>query len=369
MRGEGAGAARATPNRDRRRGCGLGSEALYGAVDIGGTSAKIGLLTRSGRVLGRRRVERPEAGPAGAGSGARATGPTGPVAPARLVDLYCAALDELLSEIDLAKGPADHPAAGADRRLAGVGVSICGYVTDEGLPELTNLPLLDGYPIVRHLQRRYGVPVAIDNDVNAAALGEYRFGAGRGARRLVMAAVGYGIGVAAILDGRLVRFTGGTTGNLGHLLVDPDSRERCGLGCRGCLETKAAAPALERRAALAARRHPDWALGRRLAAGGRLTVAEVKAAAEEGDPLALELLREAGRWLGAGLATFGAVFSPDVIVVGGGLSEIGPVVEAAAASFHEMGMPYVTSRARVVPAALGNDAALVGAAAALWDDR
>lgn len=276
--------------------------------------------------------------------------------------LYCRTLDRLAEGAAAgASGRRDASGREGTSALAGIGVSVCGYVNDEGLPELTNMPVLDGYPVTTHLADQYALPVTIDNDVNAAALAEYRFGAGRGARRLVVAAAGYGIGIGAILGGRMVRFTGGTTGNLGHLILDPGSPDRCGLGCRGCLETKATAPAIERRALALAQEDPGGPLGRRLAESGRLVASDVKLAADGGDPGALEVLRETGRWLGAGLASFAAVFSPDVIVIGGGLSEMGPVVEAATASFYQAGMPYVTGAARVVPAALGNDAALIGA--------
>ncbi len=309
---------------------------VYAGIDIGGTSTKIGLVARSGLVLARRRLSSTEFATAG-----------------DLADACCAAVDELL--------------AGAP--LAGIGVAMCGYVTPGGLPELTNVPYLDGYPLVRHLGDRFGVPVTIDNDANAAALAEHEFGAGRGASRLIVVAVGTGIGIGAILDGRLVRFTGGTTGNIGHAIVDPDSEERCGLGCRGCLETKATSRALERRAARVARAHPATPLGRRREELGAeaLTAADVKAAADRGDRFALNLLREAGRWLGVGLATFAATFSPDVIVIGGGMAEMGPLfLDAAVAAFEDTTMPYTRRDVKVLPAALGNDAGMIGAVCGLW---
>ena len=163
---------------------------------------------------------------------------------------------------------------------------------------------------------------------------------------------------------RVLKETGGTTGNIGHAVVDPASPERCGLGCRGCLETKSTAPALEREANRVARENPGTVLGRVLAgsAAERVSVSDVKAAADAGDDTARGLLAEAGRWLGIGLATFAATFSPDVIVLGGGMAEMGPaLVGAAIEAFEDTGMPYVKRGLRVVPAALGNDAAMIGA--------
>lgn len=319
---------------------------LYAGVDIGGTSAKIGLVDSCGRVVARRLVPR-----------------DGSLAARDLADRYCEAVAEL---VDGLPGEADNKGQGGrsgrpvrpdvpgSRPLSGIGISICGYVTDDGRPELTNVPVLDDYPLTDHFARRFGVPVAIDNDANAAALAEQAYGAGRGARRMILVAVGWGIGVGVVIDGRLVRFTGGTTGNIGHAIVDLASEERCGLGCRGCLETKVTAPALERRAAASGL----------VSRYGKPTLADISCAASAGAPKALAILREAGRWLGAGLATFAATFSPEVIVVGGGLSRIPLIVETAASTFVEVGLPYATRPARVVPAALGNDAGMIGAARA-----
>jgi glucokinase len=141
-----------------------------------------------------------------------------------------------------------------------------------------------------------------------AALAEHAFGVGRGAKRLVLVAVGTGIG----------------------------------LGCRGCLETKPTAPALEREANRVARENPGTVVGRVLvgSAAERVSVSDVKAAADAGDDTARGLLAEAGRWLGIGLATFAATFSPDVIVLGGGMAEMGPaLVGAAIVAFADTACP------------------------------
>ena len=317
-------------------------------LDIGGTNIKVGLVALD--------AQAGAAAPAAQIVARRRLSVAAFSSPVELVEGCCTTVDGLLGEA-VREG-------GHRRRLGGIGVSICGYVMPDGLPELTNVPYLDGFPLVTRLRERYGVPVTMDNDANAAALSEHAFGAGRGARRLVLVAVGTGIGLGVIIDGQLVRFCGGTTGNIGHAVVDPASPERCGLGCRGCLETKSTAPALEREANRVARENPGTVLGRVLAgsAAERVSVSDVKAAADVGDDTARGLLAEAGRWLGTGLATFAATFSPDVIVLGGGMAEMGPaLVGAAIEAFEDTGMPYVKRGLRIVPAALGNDAAMIGA--------
>jgi glucokinase len=310
-------------------------ELLRAGIDVGGSSAKIGLVRAdSGEIVVRRVVPGPRSGETAA----------------QLVDRYCAAVAELAAE------------AGIERPAA-IGIGVPGYVTPAGLPELTNVPILDGYPVVAHLADRFGVPVGIDNDANVAALGEYRYGAGRGARRLVLVTGGTGIGVAAVLDGELVAFTGHSTGCMGHIIVDPHSEHRCLVGCRGCLETLATAPALRRRAEATARLHPDGALGRTLARTGTVTVPDVKAAVAAGDAEATEILRETGWWMGIGMATFAAIFAPDRMLVGGGLSELGaPFHAGALAGLAHVGMPYSVDGLQVLPASLGNDAGIVGAA-------
>lgn len=339
---------------------------LLAGIDIGGSSAKIGLVRPdTGEIVARCKV----AGPRGGGVAGDAAGA------AVLVERYCTAVEELLQDVSAPHAAAPRrqaaPDPGAPRpetaRLAGVGIGLPGYITEGGLPELTNVPMLDGYPVTRHVAARLGVRVAMDNDANVALLGEYSYGAGRGSRRLVLVTGGSGIGIAARLDGEMMLFTGHSTGNMGHIIVDPTSEQRCFIGCRGCLETMATAGALQRRALEAARRHPDSPLGRRLTAAGEVTPADVKAAVDDGDPIAAAALKETGWWFGVGLASFAHIFVPDRILIGGGLSELGrPFHDGALEGLSHVGMPYCLDRLQVQPAALGNDAGIVGAVAALW---
>jgi glucokinase len=303
-------------------------------LDIGGHSAKIGVVDARGKVLAHERVTN-----AGASS---ARG---------LVDRYGEAIDRLVAAVSPGASP------------AGIGVGVPGYVSAEGRPEFTNVGLLNGYDLARHLGERYRVRVRLDNDANLAALAEYHRGAGRGSRRLMMVTVGTGIGVAVVADGSLIKFTGGSTGNIGHLIVDPFSMERCSQGCRGCLETLATAPAMRRRALIEAGRRPNGFLGRRLAEAGVVDVPDVGAAALAGDEGGLTIVRETGWWLGVGLASFVAVFAPDRVIIGGGVSELGrPLLDGAREALARVGMPAFAAAVSVGPAALGNDAGFIGAA-------
>ncbi len=311
---------------------GEGATALACGVDIGGTKIAGGLVDADGTVLARDRVDSP-----------------------RDADAISAAVAALVQRLV------------GDQPIAAVGVGAAGFVdrTRSRVLMAPNLPWRDAD--LRHdLEQRLGLPVAIENDGNAAAWGEFRYGAGRDIDDLLLLTVGTGVGGGVVLDGRLYRGAYGVAGEVGHLRVVPNG-VRCGCGNRGCLESYASGTALERRAreragagepgseAILARVAGDPA-----AIGGRL----VTELAREGDPFATSLLAEVGHWLGEGIASLAAVLDPAVVVVGGGVSAagdllLGPVREAFA--------DHLTGRAHrplaeIRPAELGNLAGLIGAA-------
>jgi glucokinase len=221
-------------------------------------------------------------------------------------------------------------------------------------------------PVRDDLAKRIGLPVTVDNDANAAAWGEFRFGTAEAVRDMVLVTVGTGVGGGIVVDGQLVRGHVGVGGELGHLRLVPDGRP-CGCGNRGCLEQYASGSALERagREVVRARTGRAARLGalcdhRPEELRGRM----ITRAAAEGDPAALELVNELGRWLGEGMAQIAAVLDPALFVVGGGVVAAGdlliePTRRALAAS--------LTARAYrpeigVQPAVLGDTAGMVGAA-------
>lgn len=291
-------------------------------LDIGGTSAKIGLVDEEGRVLRRAQV------------------PTGREQPADpLVEQFAAAVRTLLD---------GEPASG-------LGVAAPGMrrADGEGVVNVSNLPLLDGYPLRERLESLTGLPTRIDNDANAAAVGEYRFGAGRGAARLLVVTVGTGIGAGMVVNGAVHRVSWEGLGDPGHVIVEPDGPE-CACGGRGCAETLAAVPAMVRRANAAGvpgETYPD--------------LQAVVLAARGGRDGASRALRESGRIIGVALATLTHVLAPERILLGGGGLDaaeellLDPIREAL---FRHV-QPFLGDRLTLGRAALGNDAGVIGAAA------
>lgn len=308
-------------------------------VDIGGTKIAAGAVDRHGRIEARSRADTPH----------RSTAPS--VVEDTLVEVVTAVANQVGRE-----------------RIVGVGVGAAGFVAAERgavafAPHLSwrEEPLRDA------LARRLETPVVVDNDANAAAWAEYTFGAARGESRVLVVNLGTGIGGAIVVDGRLERGRYGFAGEFGHMLVVPDG-VWCECGNRGCWEQYASGRALVRQArALLAAASPHAAdLASQAAADpDGLTGALITAAARGGDRAAVELLADAGRWLGIGLANLAAAFDPGRFVVGGGVSLAGSLLlDPARAAFRRQ-LPGRGFRpeADIVAAQLGNDAGLIGAAA------
>ena len=225
-----------------------------------------------------------------------------------------------------------------------------------------NLPLVD-FPIRDEIARRVGLPTYVDNDVNAAALAEHRFGAARGTRNALMLTVGTGIGGGVVIDGELYRGTTGAGAELGHVVIDQDGPP-CQGNCpnRGCVEVLASGTALGREGRIAAEAQPDSALGRAVAAGDELDGRAVTAAAIGGDPIAIELMATIGRRLGVALSSLANIFEPDVIVIGGGVSAAGDLLlDPAREELRSRALPP-QNETEVVHASLGPEAGMVGAA-------
>lgn len=221
-------------------------------------------------------------------------------------------------------------------------------------------------PLRDRLGKRITKPVFIDNDANAAAWAEWRFGAARGESHLVMITLGTGIGGGLLIDGEVLRGRFGIAGEFGHMQVVPDGH-RCECGNRGCWEQYASGNALVREArAMVTARSPiamDM-IARINGDASRLTGPLVTEAAKAGDRMAVELLTEIGTWLGVGIASLAAAFDPGMFVIGGGVSAAGDLLlEPARQAFSRQltGRGY-RPEASIVVAQLGNDAGLIGAA-------
>lgn len=211
-----------------------------------------------------------------------------------------------------------------------------------------NIPLAE-FDFRDRMRERHGLPVGIDNDANAAAIAEWRVGAARGAKDVVMLTLGTGVGGGLILDGKPYRGATGSGAELGHIVLELDGPP-CRCGGRGHLESFAAGPAADE----AARRlYGEGANAGDLVRRGRA-----------GEPEAVEALARIGRYLGAGIATFVNVFEPELIVIGGGFGEaagdlvLGPAREVIARE----GLSPNRETVRIVAAELGSDSGVIGAA-------
>ena len=225
-----------------------------------------------------------------------------------------------------------------------------------------NLHAIEGIRLKDELEPEIGLPLTIENDNNAAAWGEFRFGAGSGADHLVYVGLGTGIGGGVIVQGRLLHGAQGAAGELGHVTVQPTG-PRCACGNRGCLEAFASGNAIGRRAREVAAEKPKSALGR-LAAEREVLGEDATRLGLEGDEAALSVLKEAGRWLGIGLAGFVNVFNPDIVVVGGGAMGAGELMlEPAREEVRLRARSPSRDLVEVREAALGPDSGAIGAAA------
>ena len=308
-------------------------EAVAIGIDIGGTKLVAAVLDAEGRVLDRLRRETP-AGDA-----------------ERLVD----DLDGLISELG------EHREGGLP-----VGVGIAGLVTPTGMVRYGPNINVHDLDLARRLTERSSQPAIVLNDASAAALGEQRVGAARGHRDVVMLTLGTGVGGGVVVGGRLLTGANGFGGELGHLLVDDGGRP-CPCGNHGCIEAYASGTAIGRRARQRLTDEPvDSLLRDREEISGR----EVTLAARDGDELAREVLVEAGRWLGVALAGLVNVLDPEVVLLGGGAAAQTStwMLPAARDAMAERIIGHAwRSPPPVEPAALGDDAGMVGAGLAAAD--
>jgi glucokinase len=216
-------------------------------------------------------------------------------------------------------------------------------------------------PLQRLLAASSGLPTVVENDANAAAWAEAAVGAGAGLANVIAVTIGTGIGAGIILNGELQRGDTGIAGEAGHMIVNPSGSERCACGATGCLEAMASGTALGRLGRLAvAAGQAGWLDGPAEDVTGEM----VHAAARRGDPTALRLFGEIGYWLGVGTASLANIFDPQLVIIGGGLASTGDLLLQPARDSLER---FIFAREHrklppLVPAQLGADAGLIGAA-------
>jgi glucokinase len=302
-------------------------------VDVGGTKIAAGVVSPDGEVLAA--VRRPT-----------------PRSPEKLVETMIRAIEEVRGGND----------------VAGVCLAVPGFVLaqEERVVFSPNLHAIEGIQLKERVGAGVGVPLTVENDANAAAWGEFRFGSGSEVDDLVFLTLGTGIGGGVISHRALLRGAQGSGGELGHVTVH-SMGPLCACGNRGCLEALASGTAIGRRARDAAVENPGSALGR-VAARREVLGEDVTELGREGDELALSVLEETGRWLGIGLAGFVNVFNPEVVAVGGGAMEAGEMILASARREVRLrARPPSRDLVEIKEATLGPESGVLGAAALARD--
>ena len=301
---------------------------LIFAADLGGTHLRAATVDRNGKIHSRFKQNTPQATDAYA-----------------IVDAIVAAVHEF-------------------QKLAGisaVSLVVPGTVkVEEGaVVKAPNLPCLDGFRLADALSSRLDLPAILENDANAAAVGEMWQGAAVGCKTIICLTLGTGVGGGIILDGKLWRGVDGAAAEIGHMCVDPFGGVACTCGSRGCLEVFASGTAIVRMTREASPRYPDSVLQGR----EDRTAETIFEAGKAGDELALEIFRRMGMYLGIGLANLINILNPEMIVLGGGVVNAWDLFEKHMhQQVEERAFPSLAARVKIVRAKCGDDAGLLGAA-------
>ena len=249
--------------------------------------------------------------------------------------------------------------------IKGIGFDFPGQVDYKtGVVKLApNIPGWVNVPIAQMIEDEFHIPTRIDNDVRCAALGELKFGAGRGCENFICITVGTGIGSGIVINGKVVRGATNAAGELGHIKLQMNGGPICGCGDTGCLEAFASGPAIVAMA-------QEYIKGgkstkfREMAAveGGEITPYMVAKAAEEGDPVAKRIFEIVGEYIGIGLTSVINLLNPERVIIGGGVAEsgellLGPIRK----TIKERAMVVAGNAVEIVPAQLGNSAGVIGA--------
>ncbi|MCW3838889.1 ROK family transcriptional regulator [Micromonospora yasonensis] len=253
---------------------------------------------------------------------------------------------------------------GAYERLDAVGIGVPGPVSfRDGVPVSPPImPGWDRFPVRELLTREHGCPAVVDNDVNIMAIGERHGGVAHSVDDFLFIKIGTGIGCGIYLNGEVYRGTDGCAGDIGHIQVDPNG-PMCSCGNVGCLEAVFSGAALAREATAAARAEVSPALAERLAARGAVTALDVAQGAAEGDVTCIQLIRDGGRRVGSVLAGLVSFTNPSMIVIGGGLAQLGHILLAEIRSVvYRRSLPLATGNLPVVLSELGPRAGVAGAA-------
>ena len=248
--------------------------------------------------------------------------------------------------------------------LVGIGMGVPGPV-DFAVGTVVSPPIMPGwdrYPIIDTVQQWFpAVSVVVDNDVNVMALGEFTLGMAQGVENLIFVKIGTGIGAGVICERRIYRGSSGCAGDIGHICIDKEGPV-CPCGNKGCLEKIAAGPAMAERALEAARRGESPRLLEAFERNGsRLQAEDVGQAAREGDAVALRVIRESGERIGEVLAALVNFYNPEMIVIGGGVSNLGDLLlSSIRQAILGRSLPLATRNLQIVFSSIGAQAGLFG---------
>jgi glucokinase len=302
------------------------NNSLIFAADLGGTHLRAATVDHRGQIQFRCKQQTPQARDANA-----------------IVDAVVAAVHESQQEV------------------SAISLVVPGTVNvaEGAVVKAPNLPCLDGFHLGAALTDKLGLPTTIENDANAAAVGEMWQGAAVGCNTIICVTLGTGVGGGIILDGKLWRGVDGAAAEIGHMCVDPFGGVACTCGSRGCLEVFASATAIVRMTREASPRYPESILRRKQ----DRTAEMIFEAGKQGDELALEIFRRMGVYLGIGLANLINILNPEMIVIGGGVVNGWNLFEKHMhQQVEERAFPLLAARVKIERAKCGDDAGLLGAA-------
>jgi glucokinase len=314
-----------------------GKTAPVVGVDLGGTKILVGVVGPDHVILGRSKRSTP----------AEAGGPA-------ILEAMVSAIDQALAESQLGRSD-----------IAGIGVGSPGPIDPKtGVIRFSANMNVQDWPLAPDLSREIGRPTLLQNDVRVGGYGEFRLGAGRGYQNVLAAFVGTGIGGSLILDGKVFEGATGNAGEIGHIVVKANG-PKCGCGRRGCLEAVASRSAIARRIHKAAKKGELSVLAQKVdKKSGKLKSGDLAAAVAAGDAVALREVERAAHYLGLALGGVVNLLGPEIIVIGGGVTAaLGPMfLDLIRASARDQILVDPDQTIKIEPAALGDDAGILGAA-------
>ncbi|WP_422926121.1 ROK family protein [Singulisphaera sp. PoT] len=316
---------------------GLGSGPPVVGIDLGGTKVLAGVVSAENRILGRGKRNTP------AKEGAQA-----------ILDTIVGCVQDALAEAKV---------SATDIAAAGVG-SPGPLDPDSGVILFSSNLNVQNFPLGPDLAGKLNRPVLVQNDVRVGGYGEFKLGAGVGYENIIAAFVGTGIGGCLIDRGQVVTGATGNAGEIGHIVLKAGG-PKCGCGARGCMEALASKTAIARRIDKAIRKGVPTVLREKLSKkSGRLKSGELAAAVAIGDPVALREVHRAAHFLGLGLGSLMNVFGPEIVIIGGGVTgALGDsFVDLVRTSARRQAIIDQEAKIKIVRAALGDDAGILGAA-------